>query len=209
MESLRKKNRPAVLKGEKEAQHKEKNERTVFVGNLPISSMTKQGTKELTKVFGEHGKIDSIRFRSFAMANHMDRKGAYITKKFHNNRDEVNGYVVYKTKEEAEKAAAALDGSVYMEKHLRVDLANASPVRRESFIQPCYKLTSLFLDSCRTETTNDLSSWVSFHSMSRTKNYGPSSTPQAVMSNVFVRCVMLKPTWAKDSALCSSQIVIR
>lgn len=132
MESLRKKNRPAVLKGEKEAQHKEKNERTVFVGNLPISSMTKQGTKELTKVFNEHGKIDSIRFRSFAMANHMDRKGAYITKKFHNNRDEVNGYVVYKTKEEAEKAAAALDGSVYMEKHLRVDLANASPVRRGS-----------------------------------------------------------------------------
>ncbi|KAI8332811.1 hypothetical protein BC941DRAFT_122419 [Chlamydoabsidia padenii] len=127
MESLRKKNRPAVLTGDKETQQKEKNERTVFVGNLPISSMTKQGTKELGKLFGTHGKIDSIRFRSFAMANHMDRKGAYITKKFHNNRDEVNGYVVFKNKEQAQAAAAALDGTVYSDKHLRVDLADASP----------------------------------------------------------------------------------
>ncbi|KAI8097604.1 uncharacterized protein BX664DRAFT_326784 [Halteromyces radiatus] len=126
MESLRKKNRPAVLTGDKQEKQKEKDERTVFVGNLPISSATKQGTKELHKLFGKYGKIESIRFRSFAMANHMDRKGAYITKKFHNNREEVNAYVVFKTKDEADQCAKELDGQVYQEKHLRVDNANAS-----------------------------------------------------------------------------------
>ncbi|CAO3588084.1 unnamed protein product [Absidia cylindrospora] len=36
IESLRKRNRPAVLTGEKQAQQKAKDERTIFVGNLPF-----------------------------------------------------------------------------------------------------------------------------------------------------------------------------
>ncbi|CAO3588085.1 unnamed protein product [Absidia cylindrospora] len=74
------------------------------------------------------------------MANHMDRKGAYITKKFHSNRNEVNAYIVYKTKDEAEATAKAMDGTIYMEKHLRVDTANASPNgdhKRSVFLSGC------------------------------------------------------------------------
>jgi nucleolar protein 12 len=43
---------------------KEKNERTLFVGNLPVSTIQKDQYKELKKVFSEYGKIESIRFRS-------------------------------------------------------------------------------------------------------------------------------------------------
>jgi nucleolar protein 12 len=43
---------------------KEKNERTLFVGNLAVSTIQKEEYKELKKAFSEYGKIESIRFRS-------------------------------------------------------------------------------------------------------------------------------------------------
>ncbi|KAI8061582.1 hypothetical protein BC940DRAFT_336901 [Gongronella butleri] len=124
-QSLRKRNRPTVLEGEKADEQKEKNARTVFVGNLPVSAATKQGTKEIKKLLGQHGHVDSIRFRSFAMANQMDRKGAFISKQFNAGRDELNAYVVFKSTDEATACAKALDGHVYSDHHLRVDLADA------------------------------------------------------------------------------------
>ncbi|ORX42919.1 hypothetical protein DM01DRAFT_1340904 [Hesseltinella vesiculosa] len=124
-QSLRKRNRPSVLTGDKATEQKEKDARTVFVGNLPVSAATKQGTKDVKKHFSQHGTVESIRFRSFALANQMDRKGAFISKQFNTGRQELNGYVVFKTKEEAAACAKALDGQIYNEHHLRVDLANA------------------------------------------------------------------------------------
>lgn len=45
-------------------EEKEKNERTLFVGNLAVSTIQKDEYKELKKTFSEYGKIESIRFRS-------------------------------------------------------------------------------------------------------------------------------------------------
>ena len=45
-------------------EEKEKNERTLFVGNLAVSTIQKDEYKELKKAFSEYGKIESIRFRS-------------------------------------------------------------------------------------------------------------------------------------------------
>jgi RNA recognition motif-containing protein len=45
-------------------EEKEKNERTLFVGNLPVSTIQKAEYKELKKTFSKYGSIESIRFRS-------------------------------------------------------------------------------------------------------------------------------------------------
>jgi nucleolar protein 12 len=45
-------------------EEKEKNGRTLFVGNLAVSTIQKDEYKELKKAFSEYGKIESIRFRS-------------------------------------------------------------------------------------------------------------------------------------------------
>ncbi|KAI9301018.1 hypothetical protein BJ944DRAFT_13479 [Cunninghamella echinulata] len=128
IESLRKKNRPAILKGEKETKQKEKNQRSVFVGNVPLGNMSKQDHKQFTQLFSQYGKIDSIRFRSFSMSTHMDRKGAFITKQFNAQREEGNAYVVFKSKDAVDACVKALNGTVFMEHHLRVDHADASTV---------------------------------------------------------------------------------
>ena len=44
----------------------ERNERTVFVGNLPVKVIEKAEFRELKKTFGAFGSIESIRFRSIA-----------------------------------------------------------------------------------------------------------------------------------------------
>lgn len=48
----------------KREEEKEKNERTLFVGNLPVSTIQKAEYKELKKTFSKYGNIESIRFRS-------------------------------------------------------------------------------------------------------------------------------------------------
>lgn len=57
-----------------------------------------------------------------AFSETLPRKAAFIAKKFHDNRSVTNAYIVYKTKESADKALA-MNGQVFMEKHLRVDNA--------------------------------------------------------------------------------------
>ncbi|KAL0096614.1 hypothetical protein J3Q64DRAFT_1027626 [Phycomyces blakesleeanus] len=100
-----------------------KDARTVFVGNVPVECIEKAGSKELKAKFAECGNVESIRFRSVAFAEPMARKAAFITKRVHEDREAVNAYVVYKTKEEATKALD-LNGTVFMGKHLRVDRAS-------------------------------------------------------------------------------------
>lgn len=53
----------------------------------------------------------------------MDRKSAFISRKLHSSRDVLNAYIVFKTKEAADKACK-LNGVVFMDKHLRVDGAS-------------------------------------------------------------------------------------
>ncbi|KAJ3182194.1 Nucleolar protein 12 [Gaertneriomyces sp. JEL0708] len=105
---------------ETEREETEKNERTIFVGNLPTNVIEKAHTKELKALFAQHGKLDSIRFRSIARATNLPRKAAFITKSLHPSRDTLNAYVVFTEKESVEKALAE-NGKVFMGKHIRVD----------------------------------------------------------------------------------------
>ncbi|KAI7902532.1 uncharacterized protein BX663DRAFT_511380 [Cokeromyces recurvatus] len=103
----------------------EKELRTVFVGNLTTECIEKEGYKQLKARFAECGKIESIRFRSIAFAQPMNRKAAFLARKLHPDREALNAYIVFKTKESADEACK-LNGIVFMDKHLRVDGASKS-----------------------------------------------------------------------------------
>ncbi|KAJ3276758.1 Nucleolar protein 12 [Terramyces sp. JEL0728] len=100
----------------------EKNERTIFVGNLPITVIEKEPTKDLQKLFSQFGKLESIRFRSIAFSEKMPRKQAFIAKKLHDKRESLNAYIVFKENKGA-KNALSLNGTIFMDHHIRVDIA--------------------------------------------------------------------------------------
>lgn len=72
---------------------------TLFVKNVPNVVITdRKARSALEKAFGPG--IRSLRFRSIALSEAIPRKAAYITKKVHEQRNTVNAYIVYKTKEQ-------------------------------------------------------------------------------------------------------------
>ncbi|XP_062073581.1 uncharacterized protein LOC133777845 [Humulus lupulus] len=99
--------------------------RTVFVGNLPLTVKKKALIKEFTK-FGE---VDSVRIRSVPITDtKKPRKGAVITKQFHEAADSIHAYVVFKTEQSAQSSLShnmALVGG----HHIRVD--RACPPRKK------------------------------------------------------------------------------
>ncbi|KAJ1616127.1 hypothetical protein T492DRAFT_1108665 [Pavlovales sp. CCMP2436] len=103
----------------------EKLSRTVFIGNVPVSTTQ----KVLKRLFTECGQIDSIRIRSAAFANKkISRKAAVISKAFDKDRrDTYNAYIVFVAPEGAQ-AALGKNGTVVDEKTLRVDKATAPRV---------------------------------------------------------------------------------
>ncbi|KAJ3014856.1 Nucleolar protein 12 [Thoreauomyces humboldtii] len=101
---------------------KEKNRRTLFVGNLPLKATERAGTKELKNLFAKHGALESIRFRSIARNEKMPRRAAFITKNFHPGRDTLNAYVVYKDKASVTPALVE-NGQIFLGNHIRVDVA--------------------------------------------------------------------------------------
>ncbi|XP_030500964.2 uncharacterized protein LOC115716336 [Cannabis sativa] len=99
--------------------------RTVFVGNLPLSVKKKALIKEFTK-FGE---VDSVRIRSVPITDtKKPRKGAVITKQFHEAADSVHAYVVFKTEESAQ-ASLSHNMALVAGHHIRVD--RACPPRKK------------------------------------------------------------------------------
>lgn len=109
---------PSIIPNEDEI---EKSQRTVFVGNLSNSVITKKSDyKSLKKLFSQYGKVKSIRFRSVAFSEMLPRKAAFVKHQFHENRDTVNAYVVFEDKAAANKAVQ-LNATVFMDHHLRVD----------------------------------------------------------------------------------------
>jgi len=99
----------------------EKLERTLFVGNLDKNVTEKANLKKLKALFKKYGTIESIRFRSVAFSKNLPKKIAFITKEFHPERDCLNAYIVFEKKESAQKAIE-LNGTLFNEKHMRVDL---------------------------------------------------------------------------------------
>ena len=100
----------------------EKEARTVFVGNLPVTCKK----QELKKIFGDFGKIEAIRFRCAARPDlKTTKKVAVIKGKFHEQSSNIAAYVRFTEKEMAVKATA-FNGSLIEGHAVRVDLAAAA-----------------------------------------------------------------------------------
>ncbi|XP_077428155.1 RNA-binding protein 34 isoform X2 [Vanacampus margaritifer] len=94
-----------VLKRQRRRQEKQeeqsKNQRTVFVGNLPVGC-TK---KTLLGIFRADGAIESIRFRSMVREDPaMSRRVAAIKRQAHPSVQRINAYVVFKEPQGVAKA---------------------------------------------------------------------------------------------------------
>ena len=116
----------------------EKAERTVFIGNVTNEVITsKDKFKLFKKLFSadpnpkedddEENKekdlysIESIRFRSISFKEALPRKVAFAQQKFHESREAVNAYIVYKNKKSVRPILKKLNGTIFEKRHLRVD----------------------------------------------------------------------------------------
>ncbi|KAF9391766.1 Nucleolar protein 12 [Podila verticillata] len=126
--------------GTKKSDDPERQARTAFVGNLAVSSMTKGDFRKLKSTFAAHGPVESIRFRSIAFAELLPRKIAFITGKLHPERDVVNAYIVYKSKDSVAKAVAALNGQLFLNKHIRVDTVDGAKFQDRASVDVALRL---------------------------------------------------------------------
>lgn len=77
-------------RAEKQTETPEQLARTVFVGNIPVSS----DTKKLKRFFRKYGKVDIVRIRGVPVANpNTPKKVAIIKKEFHPDRKSFFGFV--------------------------------------------------------------------------------------------------------------------
>lgn len=104
------------------AQIKEREARTVFVGNVTINCKH----KTLKKFFEKHGKVENLWFRSVPVNSDskMPIKGKVATKDFIENADAMNAYVLFSEIDDAKKAVDAENNKEFLGKYLRVTLAN-------------------------------------------------------------------------------------
>ncbi|KAI1470371.1 uncharacterized protein F4812DRAFT_417294 [Daldinia caldariorum] len=120
----------------------EKANRTLFLGNVSVEAISSSKAKKLLishlssplskldSASGPH-KVESLRFRSTAYSTGaMPKRAAFITKSvMAATTKSTNAYVVYTTPLAARTALKELNGSVILERHLRVDsVAHPNPV---------------------------------------------------------------------------------
>ncbi|KAK7951408.1 Nucleolar protein 12 [Apiospora aurea] len=120
----------------------DKANRTLFLGNVSVEAINSTKAKKqllahlgsslsrLDQSTGPH-KIESLRFRSTAFgAGSIPKRAAFITKSLMSSTTKsTNAYVVYSTPLAARTALKALNGSVILDRHLRVDsVAHPTPV---------------------------------------------------------------------------------
>ncbi|KAF5285688.1 hypothetical protein FQR65_LT13073 [Abscondita terminalis] len=110
----------AIEKTEEQIKPDEVNSRTLFVGNVGITTKKEQ----LLHVFRPYGKIESIRFRGVTPADPKTPKRlAAIKCTFHPKRSSFYSYVVFKNREDAAKATE-LNGTKLNEHFIRVQLCD-------------------------------------------------------------------------------------
>lgn len=103
-----------------------KNERTVFVGNLPVTC----NKKKLKSFFKEYGQIESVRFRSLIPAEGtVSKKLAAIKRKIHPDQKNINAYIVFKDESAATKALKRNGAQIADGFCIRVDLASETSSR--------------------------------------------------------------------------------
>ncbi|RAH70836.1 rRNA-processing protein NOP12 [Aspergillus aculeatinus CBS 121060] len=123
------------LTGAGENAELDKSNRTVFLGNVSNEAIKSKSAKKtllkhlgsfldsLPESTGPH-KVESIRFRStaFASGGKVPKRAAFANKEVLDDTTPcTNAYAVYSTMQAARKAPAALNGTVVLDRHLRVD----------------------------------------------------------------------------------------
>lgn len=111
----------------------EKAGRTVFLGNVSSEAITSKAAKKtLLRHLGsffddlaDHNpphKVESFRFRSTAFASALPKKAAFSKKEILDaTTKSTNAYAVYSNKIAAREAVKQLNGTVVLNRHLRVD----------------------------------------------------------------------------------------
>lgn len=124
----------------------DKASRTVFLSNVSIDAITSKSSRKVLlahlsthlpalppppKPHKEH-KIESYRFRSTAFSSPIPKKAAFAKKELMDaTTKSTNAYVVYNTVIAAREAAKRLNGSIVLDRHLRVDEV-AHPAKAEN-----------------------------------------------------------------------------
>lgn len=94
------------------------NAETVFVGNVPTTCTQ----KELKKLFSQFGTVKSVRLRNLIPLNpKRGKRLAFIKKELHPLQKSITAYVRFDNEDNAH-SATSLNGHVYKDHHLRVDL---------------------------------------------------------------------------------------
>ncbi|OKL56784.1 Nucleolar protein 12 [Talaromyces atroroseus] len=124
-----------TVSGSAEAAELDKSNRTVFLGNVSNSAITSKSDRKtllthvssflstLPKSDVPH-KVESIRFRSTAYGTKLGvpRRAAFAHKEIMDTTaSSTNAYIVYSTPIAAQRAPRALNGTVVLDRHLRVD----------------------------------------------------------------------------------------
>lgn len=122
-----------TLTPSKDAEELEKASRTIFLGNVSSEAITSKSAKRtllhhlasfitsLPAHTPSH-KVESLRFRSTAFASAMPKKAAFAKKEIMDaTTKSTNAYAVYSTQVAAREAAKRLNGTVVLNRHLRVD----------------------------------------------------------------------------------------
>ncbi|XP_065184539.1 RNA-binding protein 34-like [Sycon ciliatum] len=109
-------------KKKERASDPERDQRTLFISNLPVTYSQKQ----LSRLCSEYGLISSVRFRSVAISSaEKSRKVAVMKREYDTERNVKNGYVVF-CEEDGVQKALALQNRVIEGRHIRVDVASGS-----------------------------------------------------------------------------------
>ncbi|KAJ4525832.1 Nucleolar protein 12 [Exophiala dermatitidis] len=119
---------------DKKLNNADKSKRTVFLGNVSTDAIK---LKRAKKILSRHlrsalktpaqgprlGKLESLRFRSTAYHSDAGPKKATFAKKelMDETTPSTNAYAVFTTEEAAKHVAKKLNGSVVLDRHLRVD----------------------------------------------------------------------------------------
>ncbi|KAJ5286843.1 Nucleolar protein 12 [Penicillium angulare] len=123
------------VSGTQKADEVEKSNRTVFLGNVATTAIKSKSAKKallrhlatfcssLPEESGPH-KVESIRFRSipFASGGGLPKRASFARREIlDETTTSTNAYAVYSTLLAARKAPAALNGTIVLDRHLRVD----------------------------------------------------------------------------------------
>ncbi|XP_077287475.1 uncharacterized protein LOC143912138 [Arctopsyche grandis] len=106
----------------KEQKHQDdKVNKTIFIGNIPVSILKKNYKKILRAKFSPYGSIESIRIRSVPVEDlKINPKVAFIEKKFHPERSTVTAYIKFTDPLSVDKALVE-NNTTIEENHIRVD----------------------------------------------------------------------------------------